>query len=206
MKGKFITFEGCEGSGKSTQVKMLEEYLSKRGINYLLTREPGGTDISEKIRGLILDAKNDTMSNECEALLYSASRVEHLKNKVMPALSEGKLVICDRYIDSSFAYQSYARGLGDFVERVNEFAIKNCMPDLTIFINISPEEAFARKNGADENDRIEQAGIQFHNKVYDGYIKTAEKYKERFVIIDGHSTKEEIHQKIISVLKERNII
>ena len=112
MRGKFITFEGCEGSGKSTQLRLLSEYLDKLGVDYILTREPGGSEIAEQIRNIILNGKNTAMCDECEALLYAAARVQHLKEKIAPALDKGKLVICDRYVDSSLAYQGYARGLG----------------------------------------------------------------------------------------------
>ena len=128
MKGKFITFEGCEGSGKSTHVALFKEYLDRNGINYLFLREPGGTPISEKIRGLILDVANSEMTDETEALLYASARAQLISQQILPALKNGTLVFCDRYIDSSFAYQSYARGLGfEFVEKVNSFAIENCM-------------------------------------------------------------------------------
>ena len=120
MKGKFITFEGCEGSGKSTQLSMFREYLEKRNIDYVFTREPGGTEISEKIRTIILDAENVKMTDECEALLYASARAQLIKEKILPALNEGKLVLCDRYIDSSFAYQAYARGLGvNYIKNIN---------------------------------------------------------------------------------------
>ena len=143
VKGKFITFEGCEGSGKSTQLKMLSDYLDKQGIPYILTREPGGSPISEQIRKIILDGKNMEMCDECEALLYAASRIQHIKETVLPALDAGKLVICDRYIDSSLAYQGAARGLGlEYVASINEKALKMCPPDLTVFFDIPPDEAF----------------------------------------------------------------
>lgn len=117
MRGKFITFEGCEGSGKSTQLRLLSEYLDKLGVDYILTREPGGSEIAEQIRNIILNGKNTAMCDECEALLYAAARVQHLKEKIAPALDKGKLVICDRYVDSSLAYQGYARGLGrEYIE------------------------------------------------------------------------------------------
>ena len=163
MKGKFITFEGCEGSGKSTQVAMFREYLEKNGIDYVFTREPGGTEIAEKIRGIILDVKNAEMTDECEALLYSAARAQHIKEKIIPALNEGKLVLCDRYIDSSYAYQAYARGLGiDFIKKINSYAVDNCMPDYTVFLNISSTDAFLRKGGQDKDDRLEQVVLEFH--------------------------------------------
>ena len=176
-RGKFITFEGCDGCGKSTQLKKLSDYLTENKIEYIFTREPGGGNISEAIREILLNGKNTEMSDECEALLYAASRAQHIHDRIEPALKEGKVVVCDRYVDSSFAYQAYARGLGmEFVSKINHFALDKFLPDLTFFIDLSPEEAFARKHGADENDRMEQAGLAFHKKVYEGYLDLAEKY------------------------------
>lgn len=207
MKGKFITFEGCEGVGKSRQIKLLEEYLTKNDIKYYLTREPGGTHVSEQIRSVILDGKNVDMTDECEALLYAAARVQLLKETVKPRLDAGELVFCDRYIDSSFAYQGYARGLGvDFVEKINDYAIKNFMPDYTIFLDLPPEQAFKRKGGVDKTDRLELSGMEFHNKVYNGYVELSKKYSDRFIVIDASGEKEQTQAKIISALKEKGII
>lgn len=207
MKGKFITFEGCDGCGKSTQLKLLSEYLTNNGVPHVFTREPGGGNISEAIRAILLNGKNTEMSDECEALLYAASRAQHIHDRIQPALAEGKLVVCDRYVDSSFAYQAYARGLGfDFVAKINAYALEQYLPDITFFINLSPEDAFKRKCGADENDRIEQAGFAFHQKVYQGYLALAEKYPERYVVLDGKATIAEIAQTVVSVLKERGCL
>ena len=207
MKGIFITFEGCEGVGKSRQIQLLEDYLKLNNIEYFLTREPGGTPVSEQIRKVILDGKNVSMTDECEALLYASARVQLLKEKVKPLLDAGKLVLCDRYIDSSFAYQGYARGLGvDFVEKINDYAIKNFMPDYTLFLNLTPELAFKRKGGVDKNDRLELSGIDFHNKVYNGYLELSKRYKDRFIVIDASGEKMETHAKIISALKEKGVI
>lgn len=207
MKGKFITLEGCEGVGKSCQIRLLEQYLRDNGKEYFLTREPGGTKVSEQIREVILDGKNVSMTDECEAMLYSAARVQLLKEEIGPRLNRGELVLCDRYIDSSFAYQGYARGLGcDFVEKINDFAIKNYMPDYTIFLKLSPEEAFKRKGGVDCTDRLELSGFEFHQKVYNGYLALAEKYKDRFIVIDATGSKFQTHEKIISALKEKGLI
>jgi dTMP kinase len=206
MKGKFITFEGCEGSGKSTQLKLLSQKLDELGVDYILTREPGGSEIAEKIRDIILDGKNTAMCDECEALLYAAARVQHLKEKVAPALERGTLVICDRYIDSSLAYQGYARGLGEkFITEINSYALKEFCPDLTIFLNISPTAAFERKHGADENDRMEQLGIDFHERVYKGYLSLLKKYP-RISPVDCSGTKWETSEKIVSLLKQKGII
>lgn len=203
----FITFEGCEGVGKSRQIKELENYLKINGIPYYLTREPGGTPVSEQIRNVILDGKNTSMTDECEALLYASARVQLLKEVVKPKLDAGELVLCDRYIDSSLAYQGYARGLGvDFVEKINDYAIKNFMPDFTVFLDLPPELAFKRKGGVDKNDRLELSGMDFHQKVYQGYKDLAKKYSSRFIVIDASGTREQTHQKIIDALKEKGVI
>lgn len=207
MTGKFVTFEGCEGAGKSAQMADLKEYFEKNNIPFISTREPGGTHVAEKIRKVILDVDNVGMSKECEALLYAASRAEHLVNKVIPALKEGKIVLCDRFIDSSFAYQSYARGI-DFsvVERANFYALENCMPDVTLFLDISPKEAFLRKGGADKADRMELEGLEFHERVYNGYLALAEKFPERFVKINCRGERAHTHQLVLEALRLRGII
>ncbi|MBO7214604.1 MAG: dTMP kinase [Clostridia bacterium] len=203
MKGKFITFEGCEGSGKSTHVTLFREYLDKNGIDYVFLREPGGTEISEKIRKIILDIENKEMTDQAEALLYAAARAQLIGEKILPAINSGKLVVVDRYVDSSFAYQAYARGLGiDFVKKINSFAIENCMPDCTVFLDISPRVAFERKGGADKDDRLELSGIEFHERVYNGYLKLIESEPNRFVVIDPTGTKQETHEKIVNALKK----
>ena len=206
-RGKFITFEGCEDCGKSTQVKLFNEYLTRENIPHIFTREPGGEKISEEIRRILLDANNKEMTDECEALLYAASRVQHLSDRVEPALSQGKLVVCDRYVDSSLAYQAYARGLGvDFVGKINAYALTNYRPDVTIFIDLTPEAAFLRKHGADENDRLEQAGMAFHKKVYEGYKQLAANEPDRIVCIDGTQTPDEVFADVLKALQERGIL
>ena len=206
-RGKFITFEGCDGCGKSTQLQMLSTYLTEQGIAHIFTREPGGGKISEAIREILLNGKNAEMSDACEALLYAAARAQHLADRVEPALAEGKLVVCDRYVDSSFAYQAYARGLGvEFIDKINAFATENYLPDLTVFIDLTPEEAFARKHGADENDRLEQAGLAFHKRVYQGYVALAEQYPQRIVRVDGRKTPAEIFSDVVGIMHQRGII
>lgn len=207
MKGTFITFEGCEGVGKSRQIHLLEDYLKNNGVKYYLTREPGGTEVSEQIRSVILDGKNVAMTDECEALLYAASRVQLLKEVIGPRLEAGELVLCDRFIDSSLAYQAYARGLGvEFVEKINDYAIKNFMPDHTLFLDLPPEQAFKRKGGADKGDRLELSGMEFHEKVYRGYKELSKRYSQRFIVIDASGEKHETHQKIINALKQKGIL
>ena len=206
VKGKFITFEGCEGSGKSTQIRLLSEYLDKAGVPYVLTREPGGSPIAEQIRKIILDGKNTEMCDECEALLYAAARLQHLKDKVIPALEAGKLVICDRYVDSSLAYQGVARGLGlEFIESINAHALEEYQPDLTIFLNIPPDAAFNRKHGADKDDRMEQQGLDFHMRVYGGYLSLLPKYP-RICAVECGGNREQTSAKIIELLKNKGII
>ncbi len=206
MRGKFVTFEGCEGSGKSTQIRLLGEKLTAAGVNFIVTREPGGSDVAEQIRKIILDGGNESMCDECEALLYAAARIQHLKEIVEPALAAGTLVICDRYVDSSLAYQGAARGLGEkYVAEINSAALNDYPPDLTVFLNISPDKAFERKHGADLNDRMEKQGLSFHKKVYGGYLSLLQKYS-RICAVECGGTKYETAEKIFALLKEKQII
>lgn len=207
MKGKFITLEGCEGVGKSRQIQLLEEYMINNGIKYFLTREPGGTAVSEQIRTIILDGNNKEMCDECEALLYAAARAQLIKQTLLPRLNAGELVFCDRYVDSSLAYQGKARNLGyNFIENINSLAFKKCMPDLTLFLDLSPEKAFKRKGGVDKSDRVETSGLSFHNQVYAGYKEIAKKYPDRITVIDASGTKEQTHAKIIAALHDKGIL
>ena len=207
MKGKFITFEGCEGAGKSKQIKLLCEYFEKNSIPYVLTREPGGASISEKIRAVILDAENKDMCDETEALLFAAARAQHVRTVIKPNLEKGVNVLCDRYVDSSYAYQAYAKGLTfEYIEGINRRAMDGCLPDATLFLDITPEDAFKRKGGADKDDRIEQSGMAFHNEVYRGYVELSKKFADRFVNIDCSGKVHETHAKIIDALKEKGII
>lgn len=205
-KGYFVTLEGGEGSGKSTQLKLLEDYLDKGGYDVIYTREPGGTPISEEIRKILLGGKNVEMSDETEALLFAAARAQHIKEKILPAIAEGKTVVCDRYVHSSLVYQGYARGLGEFVEKVNSYALENCMPNVTIFLDITPERAFARKGGADADDRLEQSGIDFHRRVYDGYVRMAEKFPDHFVRVNADRGIDEVFAEILDTLRQKGVI
>lgn len=207
MRGKLISLEGCEGAGKSTVLASLKTYLEEHKIEYIITREPGGNPVSERIRALILSRENDGMTGECEALLYAASRAQLLATVVEPALAAGKLVVCDRYVDSSLAYQGEARGLGQsFVRQVNAFALENYPTDCTVFLDISPEQAFARKHGADENDRMEQAGLDFHRRVYEGYRRLAKEEPDRFCPVDATGTPEAIFAAVLELLKKKNVL
>lgn len=200
----FITFEGCEGVGKSTQLAMLKEYMQSTGQKAVYVREPGGTDISEQIRRVILDPSNTDMTAETEALLYAAARAQLVKTVIKPALERGETVICDRYIDSSVAYQGYARGLGaDFVNSINSYAVENALPDVTVFIDLRPSLSF---RSVCRNDRLEREEAAFHDKVYDGYIAQSKACSDRFVPIKPEKERKDTNSKIISVLRERGAI
>ncbi|MDE5565852.1 MAG: dTMP kinase [Anaeroplasmataceae bacterium] len=186
MKGLFITFEGGECSGKTTIIKEVCAALKKAGISYISTREPGGIDIAEQIRSIILDVHNTAMTEETEALLYAASRMQHLKERVLPAIERGDVVICDRFLDSSLAYQGYARGLGiDAILKVNHFAL-NHLPDLTLFIDVKPEVALKRLANRQKSDRLDLENLAFHQNVYDGYQAVCDMYPNRIKKIDGN--------------------
>ncbi len=180
-RGLFITFEGGEGVGKTSVIKAVVEKLA--AYDPLSTREPGGVDIAEQIRDVILNPQNTKMDGIVEALLYASCRRQHLVEKIIPALTDKRLVLCDRYVDSSIVYQGYARGLGmDVVREINEFATDQLMPDLTFFFDIMPEQAFARLHNRELN-RLDLEDLSFHNKVYEGYKKIID--EERFVVIDA---------------------
>ena len=195
-KGIFISFEGPDGAGKTTQLKMLREYCTKLGLDTVITREPGGTPISEKIRNIILDPDNTEMSARAEALLYAASRAQLMDSFIRPALEEGKLVLCDRFVDSSIAYQAYARKLGDGVRIINEFATDHTMPDLTFFLDIDPEKGRERNVSAGKKDRMEQEELAFHVEVYKGYKDIAKKDPGRIVVIDAQRPQEAVFKDI----------
>lgn len=184
----FITFEGGEGSGKSTILRKIDEKLRADGFETVLTREPGGTPIAEQIRNVILDKSNTKMDGRTEALLYAASRRQHLVEKVWPALKEGKVVLCDRYLDSSLAYQGGARGLGvDNVLNVNLFATEGTYPDLTLLFDLEPEVGLSRiaANQNREVNRLDLEKIDFHNAVRSAFLGLAKRYPERYVIINA---------------------
>ena len=202
----FITLEGPEGSGKTTAVEAAVKRLQEMGYEIVRTREPGGTPIAEQIRNVILDKGNTAMDPRTEALLYAASRRQHLVEKVWPALKEGKIVICDRYLDSSLAYQGGARGLGvDNILNINLFATENTWPDLTLLFDIKPELGLARINAnADrEVNRLDLEKLDFHNKVRDTFLKLAKKYPDRFVIIDASQSREEVAKATMEAILSR---
>lgn len=200
MKGLFITLEGGEGSGKSTAINAINEYFLSRGYKTLVSREPGGIKIGEEIRTVILDKENTMMTPECETLLYAASRIQLLNEKIIPALNDGIVVILDRYIDSSFVYQGVARGVGiKNVERANGFAL-SYMPNITFFLDVRPEVGLKRLSGRDKMDRLDLESIDFHNKVYNGYLEVMKMYPERIKRIDGEQAPELVIKQITDVL------
>lgn len=205
-KGFFVTIEGCEGVGKSTLLRGLEDYLETAGREAFFTREPGGTEVAERIRAVILDPENAAMTPTAELLLYAAARAQHTEEKIIPAVRDGKLVICDRYSDSTLAYQSYARGLdrGECLA-ADEIARRGVKPDLTVFLDLSPERGFARKGGADKGDRLEREKIDFHERVYAGFRAIAESDPDRVVAVDASKSKEEVLAAVVSLLKERGM-
>ncbi len=204
MKGMFITFEGNDGSGKSSAIQAVYDELIKENYNVILTREPGGSKIAEKIRTIILDTDNLGMDSKTEALLYAASRREHLMKKIIPALNEGKIILSDRYLDSSLVYQGIAREIGvNEIYNLNKFAIDDYLPDLTIMLAVRPEIGMERiKNNRHEFDRLELEKLEFHHKVYNGYKEVAKLYPNRIVMIDGEKSKEEVLQETKKVVMD----
>ena len=202
----FITLEGPEGSGKTTAVETAVKRLQEMGYEIVRTREPGGTPISEQIRNVILDKENTAMDGRTEALLYAASRRQHLVEKVWPALKEGKIVICDRYLDSSLAYQGGARGLGvDNILNINLFATENTWPDLTLLFDIKPEIGLARinSNANREVNRLDLEKIDFHNKVRESFLALAKRFPDRYVIIDASQDRDTVAKNTLEAILAR---
>lgn len=193
MDGIFITIEGPDGSGKSTQVELLQKHLKTEGKEVIITREPGGTKIGEKIRDIILDRENTEMDYVTEALLYAASRAQHVEQVIKPALLKGDVVICDRYVDSSIVYQGVGRGLGESVKIMNDIAIKGCMPDITFLFKLDPAIG---KGRIEIEDRLEMEKMEYHYKVYEGYLQLEKKYPERIKAIDATKEIHVIHEEI----------
>ena len=193
MKGFFITLEGPDGSGKSTIADSVCERLSQDGYEVVHTREPGGIEISEDIRNIILDPKNTMMDAKTEALLYAASRRQHLVEKVFPAVAAGKIVLCERFVDSSLAYQGFGRQIGfDEVLSINLFAIDNTYPDLTIYLNVDEEVGLSRLKDREFKDRLDQESIDFHHRVKKGYEEVLKRFKDRIQIVDASKSKDEV--------------
>lgn len=202
----FITFEGPDGSGKSTIIQKVYDYLIENNYDVIKTREPGGSPIAEKIRNLILDTENTEMGYRTEALLYAASRAQHVEETILPALNENKIVLCDRFLISSLAYQGVGRNLGiENVRKINEFAINGVFPDFVLFFDVDPITTLKRKSSLDTADRLEKEGNNFHERVYNGYkeILNSEKNIE---IIDATQSVEDVLSQCIKVLKRRNVL
>ena len=202
----FITFEGPDGSGKSTIIQKVYDYLIENNYDVIKTREPGGSPIAEKIRNLILDTENTEMGYRTEALLYAASRAQHVEETILPALNESKIVLCDRFLISSLAYQGVGRDLGiENVRKINEFAINGVFPDFVLFFDVDPITTLKRKSSLDTADRLEKEGNNFHERVYNGYkeILNSEKNIE---IIDATQSVEDVFSQCIKVLKRRNVL
>lgn len=205
--GKLISFEGSEGSGKSTQIALLAAHLQKEGREVISTREPGGTEIGEQIRNIIVhNSKGDEMCAETELLLFTAARAQLVREVIAPALSRGVVVLSDRYLDSSTVYQGIGRNLAaDPVAQINRFAIGNVMPDITIVLDVPTEVGLERirQRATDLPDRMERENIEFYNKVREGYLVLAKSMSDRFVVIDGTQNQDSIAKKIWSAVKER---
>lgn len=203
MKGIFISMEGPDGAGKTTQIELLKELLHKKGYDVLITRDPGGNRVSEAIREVILNKEFTEMGYMTELLLYASARAQLVKENIKPALEAGKAVIADRFVDSSAVYQGIGRGLGvDTVYKVNEFALQGIMPDMTFLMDLDAEAGIARKKNQAELDRMEQESLDFHKKVVEGYRSLANLAPERIIKIDASLPKEDIHAIIVAYVEK----
>lgn len=206
-KGLFITFEGPEGSGKSTQSKRVHEHMTKTGVDAVWTREPGGTPVCAQIRQVLLSPDNAGMDDYTEVLLLAADRNEHIANMIKPAMDEGKVVVCDRFADSTLAYQGYGRGIPmEHLTYLHKLVTKGLAPDLTILVDVDVELGLSRVQTRGEvkgGDRIERQEIEFHQRLRKGYLELSSSYPDRYVVLDGSRTRDEIFNEIISVLKAR---
>ncbi len=202
MKGIFITFEGTEGSGKTSVIKEVKKHYELKGYAVMVTREPGGISISEKIRDILLNKENTEMDPRTEALLFAAARRQHLVEKIKPALAKGMIVLCDRFVDSSLVYQGYARNIGiDKVYDINYFAIEDALPDLTIFVDVRPEVGLKRvfQTPNREVNRLDLENMEFHKLIYSGYLELAKKY-DRIKKVNGEQNIEEVAKEAINLI------
>ena len=202
---KFITFEGIDGSGKSTQARLLLDHMNNSGVETILVREPGGTNISESIREILLHSSSSQMGDRTESLLMTASRAQLTQEVIIPNMDQGKFVIADRYSDSTLAYQGGGRNLDiEWLIELNNYATFTLLPDITFFVDIRPDEALRRQDS--DKDRIEGEGIEFQTRVRKTYQILAERFNDRYVIIDGYAEKGDIHQKVLNEMKRRKFI
>ncbi len=204
MKGMFLTIEGTDGAGKSTQIALLADFLRQKGCSVVLTREPGGTPIGEKIRSLLLDPANGDMTSATEALLYAASRAQHVSQTIVPALQEGSVVICDRFYDSSVVYQAYGRGLGEaMIKSINGWALDGLEPDCTVLFLLPPQKALERARKDHAPDRLEQAGLSLQQKVYEAYVALAQREPGRIVTVDASQSVEKVAEQVQQAVWEK---
>jgi len=205
MSGKFISFEGGEGSGKSTQLRLLALAFEKARLPFLATREPGGSAGAEKIRSLLVSGEVDAWDALTETLLFNAARADHINKLIKPAMMQGKTVICDRFLDSTIVYQGIGKGLGTvYIKSLHHMLFGNFMPDLTIILDIKPEDGLARAaKRSDNENRFEQLDIEFHQKIRAGFLKIAEMETERCVVFDANQDKDKLHKQIIETIKTR---
>lgn len=201
MKGKFITVEGSDGSGKTTFINSVTEYLIKKGYKVITTREPGGTVFSEKVRELLFDSSNE-IDAKTESLLFCVSRRDHIINKIIPYVEEGYIVICDRFVDSSIAYQSYGRGLNkqDIID-INKYTTDGLEPDLTLYFNVDVEIGLSRTKGRDENNRMDNESLKFYKDVKRGYDELSNDYKKRIKVIDANQDYEKVEKDAFKILE-----
>jgi len=209
MKSFFITFEGIEGSGKSTVASFIAKRFKEVGYDSFLTREPGGTRLSEDIREILLDPKRIDMCEKTELLLYLASRAQLVTEVIKPALSKGKIVLCDRYYDATMAYQGWARGIGEeLISQLNLVAVDGVIPDLTFLLDLPVEEGFRRgpknreKNGVRDRDRLELEDIEFHERVREGYLRIAGREKKRVIVVDASKELDSVISEISNIIKD----
>lgn len=208
---RIVSLEGGEGSGKTTVLNHIIPILLEEGVDFISSREPGGVDISEQIRNVILDTENTTMDGRTEALLFAAARRQHLVEKVLPALNEGKLFIFDRYIDSSLVYQGFVRETSNVqqIYDLNQFAIEGLLPDLTIYFDVDPKVGLARVDNASENrevNRLDKETLSFHYKVREGYLSLSKIYSDRYIVVDASRSLEEVVKNVLDIFKDCNII
>lgn len=204
-RAPFITFEGIEGSGKTTQVRRVSAYLGVRGIAHLVTREPGGTPLADEIRSLLLTPREERVFPETELLLYEAARAQHVRAVILPAQADGRAVLCDRFCDATLAYQGYSRGIDDArVEGLNAFAAGGLVPDLTLLFDVSPEEGFLRVHGRGAlRDRMESESLEFHRIVREGYLRLLERFPGRILRVDASLPEDEVFRRVQAAVAER---